>query len=204
MSPIGYILRFSPVLLLALAGAASAQTAERPAVKPGDHWYFTQYWLLPTVEPSIVWAIQSVSAAGIEGTENGEPLRMTPDLGVLDSPRWSDSNPNSLRFPLAVGKQWRYSTDWVFKEKRSSGRADVDVTVAAYEKLRVPAGEFDTFRLESRSALKGLAGIGSFIEAESRLTYWYAPAVRVIVKSVSRNPYLGTSTVELVRYHLQP
>jgi putative ABC transport system substrate-binding protein len=35
-------------------------------------------------------------------------------------------------------------------------------------------------------------------------TYWYAPAARAIVKSVTHNPYLGMSTVELVEFQLQP
>ena len=29
-------------------------------------------------------------------------------------------------------------------------------------------------------------------------TYWYAPAARAVVKSESRNPYLGPVNVELV------
>ena len=43
-----------------------------------------------------------------------------------------------------------------------------------------------------------MAANGSHFAGEILTTYWYSPAARAIVKSVSRNPYLGTSTVELV------
>jgi hypothetical protein len=35
-------------------------------------------------------------------------------------------------------------------------------------------------------------------------TYWYAPAARAIVRSVSHNPYLGPINVDLVQFQLQP
>jgi hypothetical protein len=35
-------------------------------------------------------------------------------------------------------------------------------------------------------------------------TYWYAAAARAIVKSVTHNPYLGVSAVEMVAYQLRP
>ncbi len=42
------------------------------------------------------------------------------------------------------------------------------------------------------------------IDAETEATYWYAPTARAVVKSVYRNPYLGTSTVELVEFRVKP
>lgn len=73
------------------------------------------------------WIIPSVTPDGIEGTENGEPLTMTPDLNVLKAPQYSYSNPMSLSFPLEVGKRWRYASDWVFKPKSSNGSVVTDV-----------------------------------------------------------------------------
>ena len=145
-----------------------------------------------------------MTAAGIEGTEDGEPLRLTRELNVLESPHTLESNPGLLRFPLEVGKRWRYETDWLFKPKGSRGRSSVDVAVVAFEKIRVPAGEFDAFRLASREALSGTSPIGSQYAGETTRTYWYAPAARAIVKMETRNPYLGPSTVELVAFELRP
>lgn len=197
-------LAMTALLLTLPAGSALAQRADRPVVHVGDQWQFVQYWGTVSAEPNRVWIVRSVTPTGIEGTENGEPLALTLDLGVLESPRASESNPRSLSFPLEVGKRWRYTTDWLFKAKGSKGSADIDVTVAVHEKVRVPAGEFDAFKLVAKGALRGISGIGSRIDAETETTYWYAPAVRAVVKSINRNPYLGTSTVELVSTRLKP
>ena len=193
------------VLALALsAGAALAQHADRPDVKVGDQWRFVVYYGIPSTEPNRAWVVNAITPAGIEGTENGAPLRLTSDLNVLESPTHTDSNPRALSFPLEVGKRWRYSSDWVFKVKGSKGSSIVDVAVVGHEKITVPAGSFDSFKLEAKGTIRGISGINSQIAGETSVTYWYAPAARAVVKAVSRNPYLGTSTVELVELQLRP
>src|SRR6185295_10130348 len=74
--------------LALLAGPALAQTTERPEVRVGDRWQFVRYYSVASTQPNLAWEINSVTATEISGTENGEPLLMTPDLNVLDSP-WS-------------------------------------------------------------------------------------------------------------------
>lgn len=148
--------------------------------------------------------IKTITSAAIEATENGEPLVLTHDLNVLDSPRQTESNPKALSFPLEVGRRWRYSSDWLFKPKGSKGNSIVDVAVLGHEKIRVPAGEFDAFKLMARAVIRGISGINSQIDAETTTTYWYAPAARAVVKWEFHNPYLGRSTVELVDFELRP
>jgi hypothetical protein len=162
------------------------------------------YWTVPSTQPTRVWEITSITSSGFEGIENGEPLVLTRDLSVLDSPREKNSNPQLLSFPLEVGKRWRYSTEYVFKPKNSRGRSVVDVIVVGYEKVTVPAGEFDAFKLVATATLSGVSPINSRIDAETKTTYWYAPAARAVVKSAHHNPYLGTSTSELVGVQLRP
>jgi hypothetical protein len=194
------------VLALAvLAGTALAQKADRPAIKAGDQWKFVMYYGIPSLEPNRVWVINSVTPDGIEGTENGEPLMLTTDLNIVESPRQTDSNPRQLRFPLEVGDRWSYTNDYLLKYKNESkGSALVNVAVVSYEKIRVPAGEFDAFKLEAKASFRGVSAFNSQTAGDSIWTYWYAPAARAIVRSVSRNPYLGTSTVDLVEFRLQP
>ena len=103
-----------------------------------------------------VWVVTAVGDDRIEMTENGVPILLTPELNVRDSPRQSDTNPQLLRFPLTVGKRWTYTTDWLYKEKNSRGTSVVDVAVAAYEKVSVPAGELEAFRLEAKSRMTPL------------------------------------------------
>jgi hypothetical protein len=145
--------------LTVVAHAANAQTADRPDTKVGDQWKLAVYYTVPSTTPNRTWLITSVSAAGIEGTENGETLRLTHELNVIESP---------------------------------------------HGKVTVPAGDFDAFKLTSRESLSGTSPIGSQYAGETTRTYWYAPAAHAIVKSLSHNPYLGPSTVELVAFELNP
>jgi hypothetical protein len=190
--------------LALLAGPALAQRNERPEVKVWDRWQFVRYYSVPSTKPNLVWEINSVTATAISGTENGEPLLMTPDLNVVDSPTNKQSNPKALSFPLEVGKRWRFASDWLFKPKGSKGSIVVDVEVVAHEKVEVPAGEFEAFKLVSKGRVSGTSPINSQYDAVITTTYWYAAAARTIVKSVTHNPYLGVSTVEMVAYELRP
>jgi hypothetical protein len=191
------------VALTLFADCAIAQKTDRPDVRVGDEWKFAVYHTVPSATPSRIWVITSVTAAGVEGTENGEPLRLTHELNVMNSPREKSSNPRLLAFPLEIGKRWQYVTDWLFKPKGSQGKAAIDITVVSYEKVTVPAGEFEAFKLTSTETLSGTSPIGSQYAGEMTRTYWYAPVARAIVKSVSHNPYLGPTTMELVAFQLR-
>jgi hypothetical protein len=186
-----------------LVPAVHAQLALAPSVAAGDSWNFAVYYTVPSAVPNRHWVVKSVNSVHIEATENGEPLVMTRELNVLDSPRHSESDPRALSFPMRVGDRWRYATDWLFKAKSSRGNLVVDVKVVSYEAVRVPAGIFEAFRLEARGQLGGNSPSNTFFAGEVTHTYWYAPAVRAVVKSVYHNPYQGPTTVELVDFKLQ-
>jgi hypothetical protein len=188
----------------ALATPAIAQKADRPIVKAGDRWQFVEYYGIASTEPNRDWVMTSVTPSRLEGTENGEPLVLTPELNVLESPRSKNSDPKGLSFPLEIGKQWRFTTEWEFKVTGSKGSSIVDVEVVGHEKVSVPAGDFEAFKLMSKGSIRGVSTKGSLVEAEVTSTYWYAPAARAIVKSLTRNPYIGVTTVELVKFHPQP
>ena len=91
--------------LITVGGTAQAQDkgTERPNVKVGDRWVFVT--LRPTVGTKLeyAWVITSVSPTGIEGTENGKPLALTPDLNIIESPQAKMSDYRLLSFPLEVG-----------------------------------------------------------------------------------------------------
>jgi hypothetical protein len=90
---------------------------------------------------------------------------------------------------VRAGDQWRFAVACL-----------IDVEVVAHEKLTVPAGEFDAFRILAKGVLRGTSPIGSRYDAVTTTTYWYAPQARAVVKSVHHNPYLGRSTVQLVDF----
>lgn len=187
------------------APLASAQTAERPLVKAGDVWRFVVYHGQRATTPNRIWRVREVSESEIEATENGEPLRLTPELNVLESPARRDSNTLQLQFPLAVGRQWRYVTDLLFKDNGSTARTSAEVRVLAHEKVQVVAGEFEAFRIFASGRIEGRSRGGPGVLAGTfESTYWYAPSVRAIVKATTTSTYRGTSHLELVDAALRP
>lgn len=189
--------------LLSFAASAGAQTASRPDVRKGDRWQFSTYSTAPSIAQPRVWEITAVTSEGIEATEDGLPLRLTHELNVVESPRTRESNPRLLSFPLSIGKRWQYDSHWEFKPKGSKGEYSVRVEVVSFEKVTVPAGVFEAFKLMAREALSGRSPIGTHYSGEVTRTYWYAPAARAVVRSIAHNPYLGPATVELVSLELR-
>jgi len=187
-----------------VANATDRGVATRPDVRIGDQWQFAVYYTEPSKVPNRTWIVTSVSPDAIEATENGQPLRLTPELNVLDSPNHAESNPRQLSFPLRAGKRWRYESNWTFKPKGSKGTIAVDVEVLGRERVSVPAGEFDAFKLHARGKLGGSSPSNTFYGGETTTTYWYAPSARAIVKSEHHNPYLGRTFVELVALQRRP
>lgn len=197
-------IRFIVLLLATFAWDAASQTAQRPSVAPGDQWQFAVYYAIPTSTPSRMWVVESVAEDAIVGTENGQPLRLTPELNPRESPLVQQSGTELLRFPLQVGQQWTHVGQVRFKDNGSQARVDSQVRVEAYERVRVVAGEFDAFRLVASGTIHGAsyAGAGQ-LRGETRTTYWYAPAAKAIVKMTNRSTYRGESTVEMVSYRVQ-
>jgi HEAT repeat protein len=104
--------------------------------------------------------------------------------------------------PLWVGKSWAARSTYT---SRLTGRTLHNVVVvwkvAAYEDVQVPAGTFKAFRLEAWNDER---------DSIRKRTFWYAPAVPLVVKEVTEghgSPYkVGVGrdwikvTTELVQY----
>ena len=191
--------------LITLGGTAQAEDkgTEKPNVKVGDQWMFVLTSNL-FAKLEYAWVVTSVSPTQIDGTENGKLLVLTPDLNIIELPQEKNSDDRLLSFPLEVGKQWSYGNDYVIDDitwGHLDGHNEVRVAVLSYEKVRVPAGEFDAFKLEAKG---NWVSPQASIPGESDVTYWYAPAVRAIVKKERQASYMPTYTTELVEFHLQP
>ena len=203
----GYVVRLVTsafVLIFAIAASpALAQKADRPEVKVGDEWQFLSYTVVPIQKPNVVWVITSVTPTGIAGASNGKPLTLTPDLNIIESPTRKFSDRRVLSFPLEIGKSWTYSTHVELKDLGGTLRQDAGGTAAAYEKVTVPAGQFDAFKIETTGKFgqEGAAGAGA---REFTETTWYAPSARAVVKQVYRDPVMGERVLELASFKLQP
>jgi hypothetical protein len=88
--------------------------------------------------------------------------------------------PPSLSWPLEVGK-WGWTTGDLSNPGRLGTRGKFTWSVEAYEEVRVPAGTFKAFRIFQ--SWQPVAGASSVPHMENRLTTWYAPELRQMVKA---------------------
>ncbi len=189
------------IAVLPAIGAAENAPANRPELKVGDKWTaerrdaFTKALIFS--EETVV---TSVSPADVKVSINGSPGTMTPDLTGRDSPRLtSDPGYELLRFPMEVGKKWDFKTRWQFKQSGAKGGARLDVEVKGMESVKVPAGEFEAYKLEA----SGFMNADSGRNWRASATYWYAPKAKSIVRFVwvdGGNDYV----TELVQVNLVP
>lgn len=131
--------------------------------------------------------------------DRGGALRVHPETGhwfamvtAIGAPLVTFEPALGWTFPLEVGKAW--TTRHRMTLHAAGGRAidyDLSCQVEAFEKVTVPAGSFDTFRIACRTTI------------DNAETFWTSPELGIMVKSNLRrgpgNPIgAGTQYTELV------
>ena len=179
-----------------------APRAEAPTVKVGDRWKVEQTdRRTGAKESEFDRRVTSVSESRIEGTENDGKFGWTSELNGLESSTVTISgDAKTLSFPLEVGKKWEYKFSYVNKVNAGKGRQQLSAHVVAYEKVKVPAGEFDAFKIEYsgfwNNDTNGRSG-------RLKNTGWYAPAARSVVRFENDDGY-NNWVRQLVEIQLQP
>jgi hypothetical protein len=180
-----------------------AQTAERPPLNVGDRWTFHQVAGLPPVESD--WS-REIDAKLVDGRfrvrAGNRTLIFDGEMNSLDK-RGADYSWRRFAFPMAVGNRW--SHEWKLGGEGWSGYAHSQWEVKAYEKITVPAGTFDCFRVEGtiwRNTLSARAQGGvPYQVATVPTTYWYCPDVKWIARYRSKEqaflgaPYIQSESV---------
>ncbi|OOG50695.1 hypothetical protein B0E49_18400 [Polaromonas sp. C04] len=196
------LLAFTVLCTNSASAEDAVKRAEVPTIKVGDRWKYEQADRRTGVKDSkFDWRITAVTASQIEGTENEGTLLMTPDLSIMESSTSVVSGEvKTLSFPLEVGKKWAYKASFANKVTGSKGRWELKATVVAFEKVKVPAGEFDAFKVE----YKGFWNSDT-THSNGRLVLanWYAPATRSLVKTEYDDGY-NNWVRQLVEFQLQP
>ena len=90
-----------------------------------------------------------------------------------------------LRFPLSIGQ--KHQAKFTFTKQGKSRIIVQRIEVQAFEKLTVPAGTFETFRIQLESP-------------EVKKMLWYSPELKIMVKRVDEHPREGMSIYELINY----
>ena len=165
---------------------AEAQTADRPKFKIGDSWtykvteksdggksYLSRYEVTEVVDDLV-----KMSRINPD-TNYAENLIFNSDLNYITDGIGRDT-PSSIRFafPLSVGQV--IPVAYTFTSGERGGTIEGKCSVNSFEKVKLPAGDFDSFRVECKmhqNANRPINWYGRHTE-----TLWYAPAARSWVR----------------------
>jgi len=99
----------------------------------------------------------------------------------------------AIPFPLEIGKSWRYRS--VSSNRLTGERFPVSVhgRIVGWEKLKTPAGNFDTVRIDRVIYVDD----ADFWKSQTRITEsdWYAPSVGRVVRSENTSGYYALQMV---------
>lgn len=168
---------------------AQADGASRPVMKVGDVAVYAVEQRTDRRSFDETVTVTSVDQTHIK-SKNLRPNRNPPEIEsvltldlatVVSGASGTRFDPPSagFKFPLVVGDAWKSS--FVGEAPNNSkSKIDLDVKVVAREKLKTPAGEFDSFKIESEGWINGVTWSGAIRMSEVR---WYAPAIGRVVKT---------------------
>jgi len=174
------------------AAAADAQgPIAAPAVAVGDNWTYqhTDVWKNApgNLDRTEVTAVDdSGILADVKRADSGALLmqqRFSRDMNPRDHGRMH-FEPGFARyaFPLEVGKEWKSTADAENPAAGKRWRVQFEGKVLGWEKIQVPAGEFDALKIAvvgyyQSEEVNRRGGNGQLNE-----TVWYAPAVNNFVR----------------------
>lgn len=174
--------------------------AEAPVFKVGDSWKIQTHDIGNKREPT--WYTNTVASvddkqyvfAGElkEGSKfwwvgdtkaNKLLARFDYDEAAPDKrgKRTRDTSANDpfVQFPLQVGRKYAIKEKWV-NSSGDNGDNDLKAEVVAYETIKVPAGEFDVFKIEVEGWWNNRRWTTS---GKLTSTLWYSPVAKRPVKS---------------------
>ena len=173
-----------------------------PTMQIGDRWKYEQNDKRTGIkEAEFIRNITSVGPSEIEGIENDAKLLLTPELNIIESSTATiTGEAKFLSFPLEVGKKWDSKYSFVAKPSGMKVRWQFEASVTSIDKITVPAGEFEAFRIDYKgywnNDTNGRNG-------RLKMTSWYSQTTRSIIKSEYEDGY-NSNYRQLVEYQIQP
>jgi hypothetical protein len=172
-----------------------------PDIRTGDEWKYSfhdGFTRIPRGMPEYrVTAIEGNTVTVQLRHEGHETMqRYNRDWSWLERPltnlqnfRYDPPYP-ALPFPLEAGKTWQASVNATDPATGRVNRVRIDGRVLGWDRVKVPAGEFDALAVQRTV----YAGNPEPFLSEERITEidWYAPGAGGIVKHSSRSGHLDT------------
>lgn len=208
---------FSSVLLIGLTCFATctfAQNSDRPDVHIGDRWSYQHTNGLANEKDYT----QIEDIVEVSNNEIRTRVRVKGQIGKGGIATYTNEwNPldvvaaqyspylKEFVFPLEVGKKWDGNADKMLFSNGKHGKFFLKGEVVAFEKITVPAGTFDAYKVNVVMDASGTdedANIGNTVES-----YWYAPSVKRFVKlenTFKRDGRVRSKDIyELLEYNLR-
>lgn len=186
----------TPLPLVPPAGI-SAQVAP-PTMRVGDRWtYASRDGYTGLSQGRIDYRVASVQGDEVtvevqhDGRQSTE--RYTRDGNWRERPMTNlqtfryEPAYAALPFPLEAGKTWQAFTTATDPATGHTNRVRIDGKVIGWDKVKVPAGEFDAIVVQRRV----YAGNADTFRSEEQISEadWYAPAIGAIVKRSAVSSY---------------
>jgi hypothetical protein len=183
------------VLLLGIAALSpSVLTAQSPApadnsVQVGDHWTFdSRDEITGLPRDTFTRAVTEVSPNEIvvrqsfRGKSGFSIIVFDHNWDRIENStiKFKPNDGQGIRPPLALGKDWRSEFEARNTQTGSSFKDTVASKVAAQEMLMVPAGMYETFKIETRTREFNTANPSR--SAEFEYVGWYAPLINYWVR----------------------
>lgn len=182
-------MKYQTIIFLAMmSGAWTSQAQDKsvpvdvPKYIGGESWeYKTTPRRINDCNPNRPFnttvTIESVDESGIIARFGNRKIKMTLGLDELQEVNGVNNIRKTYNFPIENGKKW----DQRMLENISSGVLQTDVSCehGKFEKLTVPAGEFDSVPIICKGRWNNLTSRNS---DSATYSYWYSPVVKNIVK----------------------
>ncbi|MEJ8838084.1 hypothetical protein [Ramlibacter sp. AN1133] len=197
------ILTGAVAISAATAALGDVLPVQRPVLKEGDQWTVARQDALTKATLSkSTRAVKLVESSKIAMSFGARDGVITPDLTILDSGNVvNDVGYQLLRFPLEAEASWEFKTNWQNRSSGNAGLSSFKVKVLGEEKKTTPAGAFDTVKLRAVGSMTSQRFPGKIWSVT--LTYWYAPAVKALVRYEWRDNFRDLDVdEELIEFKL--
>jgi hypothetical protein len=193
-------------LLASCANLAQTPPAGMPAeiaapqLRPGSSWRYTvSDGFTRIARGTVEYRVRGVDgntvtvdvlSSGQEGTElyarDGNWLRRP----ATNMQEFAYNPPyRAFDFPLVAGKRWSAKTSATDPADGRTFPVTIEGRVLGWERIKVPAGEFDTVKVK-RMVYLDFFRLGDRGQSVIQETDWYAPAIDSVVRRETTSQYL--------------
>jgi len=184
--------KLSPVIFARASASALGRTAS-PTLSPGDRWIYRRVDISTGESRSATFEI-----AAIEGREvrmvNGD--RWDTDWALLrDVGERLSFEPRAVRmvWPMFKGAEARLEYRVIGSQRYPDWSVSGTAKVVGLERLTVPAGTFDTFKIETTGVYRQRRENGQSGAGTLRNVSWYSPEVkREVLRDIESTKWDGT------------